>query len=49
MREWVVPLHQALAGPLGIPEQTDPRRYLFVPKQFTETATRRYASICPRT
>ncbi|GGW79466.1 hypothetical protein GCM10010320_71830 [Streptomyces caelestis] len=25
MREWVGPLHQALAVPLGIAEQTDPR------------------------
>ncbi|MEU1630285.1 hypothetical protein ABZ746_34310 [Streptomyces sp. NPDC020096] len=26
MREWVVPLHEALAQPLGIAEQTEPRR-----------------------
>ncbi|WKU42594.1 hypothetical protein Q3V23_00055 [Streptomyces sp. VNUA116] len=36
MREWVEPLHQALAGPLGIPEQQDPRRYLHVPKNFSD-------------
>ncbi|WP_328674956.1 hypothetical protein [Streptomyces sp. NBC_00343] len=34
MREWVVPLHQALAQPLAVTEQTDPRRYLHVPKNF---------------
>jgi hypothetical protein len=36
MREWVGPLHQALAIPLGIAEQTDPRRYLHVPKNFSD-------------
>ncbi|WP_367141233.1 MULTISPECIES: helicase HerA domain-containing protein [Streptomyces] len=36
MREWVVPLHQALAAPLGIPEETDPRRYLHVPLRFSD-------------
>ncbi|MGW5609477.1 helicase HerA domain-containing protein [Streptomyces sp. NPDC003753] len=36
MREWVVPLHQALAQPLGIAEWTDPRRYLHVPKNFSD-------------
>ncbi len=36
MREWVVPLHQALAQPLAIAEQTDPRRYLHVPKNFSD-------------
>jgi len=36
MREWVTPLHQALAVPLGIAEQTDPRRYLHVPKNFSD-------------
>jgi len=36
MREWVGPLHQALAQPLGIAEQTDPRRYLHVPKNFSD-------------
>ncbi|NEC12533.1 DUF87 domain-containing protein [Streptomyces sp. SID8014] len=36
MREWVVPLHQALARPLGVPEQTDPRRYLHVPLDFMD-------------
>uniref|UniRef100_UPI000A378F9E pRL2-11 n=1 Tax=Streptomyces antimycoticus TaxID=68175 RepID=UPI000A378F9E len=36
MREWVVPLHQALAVPLGIAEQTDPRRYLHVPVNFND-------------
>ncbi|WJV51712.1 pRL2-11 [Streptomyces flavofungini] len=36
MREWVDPLHQALAQPLGIAEQTDPRRYLHIPLNFTD-------------
>ncbi|MEN8655442.1 pRL2-11 [Streptomyces sp. 21So2-11] len=36
MREWVVPLHQALAVPLGISELTDPRRYLHVPRNFSD-------------
>ncbi|MFI7020946.1 hypothetical protein [Streptomyces sp. NPDC050164] len=36
MREWVAPLHQALAVPLGIAEQTGPRRYLHVPKNFSD-------------
>ncbi|MDX3458709.1 hypothetical protein PV396_43460 [Streptomyces sp. ME02-8801-2C] len=36
MREWVVPLHQALAQPLAIAEQTAPRRYLHVPKNFSD-------------
>ncbi|MEV4506047.1 pRL2-11 [Streptomyces klenkii] len=36
MREWVAPLHQALAGPLGIPEQTDPRTYLHIPLRFSD-------------
>ncbi|MFD0367661.1 helicase HerA domain-containing protein [Streptomyces sp. NPDC127114] len=36
MREWVEPLHQALVGPLGIPEASDPRRYLHVPVNFTD-------------
>ncbi|WP_369173071.1 hypothetical protein AB5J49_36235 [Streptomyces sp. R28] len=36
MREWVTPLHQALAVPLGIAEQTDPRRYLHVPRNFSD-------------
>ncbi|MFE2513326.1 pRL2-11 [Streptomyces naganishii] len=36
MREWVTPLHQALAVPLGIAEQTDPRRYLHIPKNFSD-------------
>ncbi|PIB05111.1 MULTISPECIES: pRL2-11 [Streptomyces] len=36
MREWVTPLHLALAQPLGIAEQTDPRRYLHVPKNFSD-------------
>ncbi|HET6356621.1 hypothetical protein [Streptomyces sp.] len=38
MREWVGPLHQALAQPLGIAEQTAPRRYLRVPKNFSDDA-----------
>ncbi|MGA5873990.1 pRL2-11 [Streptomyces cinereoruber] len=36
MREWVEPLHQALAAPLGISEYTDPRTYLHVPADFTD-------------
>ncbi|MFE6461121.1 pRL2-11 [Streptomyces cinereoruber] len=36
MREWVEPLHQALATPLGISEYTDPRTYLHVPADFTD-------------
>ncbi|QKZ18586.1 pRL2-11 [Streptomyces chartreusis] len=36
MREWVVPLHQALHRPLGYAEQTDPRMYLHVPKNFSD-------------
>ncbi|MGA4844806.1 helicase HerA domain-containing protein [Streptomyces sp. G5(2025)] len=36
MREWVGPLHDALHRPLGLAEQTDPRRYLHVPKNFTD-------------
>ncbi|MER5201092.1 pRL2-11 [Streptomyces sp. NPDC002755] len=36
MREWVIPLHQALTQPLAIAEQTDPRRYLHVPKNFSD-------------
>jgi hypothetical protein len=36
MREWVVPLHEALRWPLGLAEQTDPRRYLHIPKNFSD-------------
>ncbi|MBQ1116235.1 helicase HerA domain-containing protein [Streptomyces sp. C3-3] len=36
MREWVGPLHEALHQPLGLAEQTDPRRYLHIPKNFTD-------------
>ncbi|MDX3519477.1 MULTISPECIES: pRL2-11 [Streptomyces] len=36
MREWVEPLHQALVGPLGIPEATRPRSYLHVPLNFSD-------------
>ncbi|GAA0466558.1 pRL2-11 [Streptomyces olivaceiscleroticus] len=36
MREWVIPLHEALAQPLGLAEQTAPRRYLHVPKNFSD-------------
>ncbi|MGW6248041.1 pRL2-11 [Streptomyces roseolus] len=32
--EWVEPLHQALADPLGISEHTDPASYLHVPLDF---------------
>ncbi|MFJ4966712.1 pRL2-11 [Streptomyces sp. NPDC088729] len=36
MREWVGPLHEALHQPLGLAEQTDPRRYLHIPTNFTD-------------
>lgn len=36
MREWVGPLHEALHRPLGLAEQTDPRRYLHIPKNFSD-------------
>ncbi|MFE3556977.1 helicase HerA domain-containing protein [Streptomyces sp. NPDC059193] len=36
MREWVGPLHDALHQPLGLAEQTDPRRYLHIPKNFSD-------------
>ncbi|MEU2855625.1 pRL2-11 [Streptomyces syringium] len=36
MREWVRPLHDAIHRPLGLAEQTDPRRYLHVPKNFSD-------------
>ncbi|MEU7384197.1 MULTISPECIES: helicase HerA domain-containing protein [unclassified Streptomyces] len=36
VREWVLPLHEALALPLRLPEQTDPRRYLHIPRNFSE-------------
>ncbi|MFD9435928.1 helicase HerA domain-containing protein [Streptomyces sp. NPDC060002] len=36
MREWVTPLHDAIHRPLGLAEQTDPRRYLHVPKNFSD-------------
>ncbi|MCX5434814.1 pRL2-11 (plasmid) [Streptomyces sp. NBC_00257] len=36
MREWVAPLHDALHRPLGLAEQTDPRRYLHIPKNFSD-------------
>ncbi|MFF3019756.1 pRL2-11 [Streptomyces sp. NPDC057939] len=36
LREWVLPLHEALAMPLRLPEQTDPRRYLHIPRNFSE-------------
>lgn len=39
-REWVEPLHQALAGPLGIAEQTDLRRYLHIPRNFSDDDAR---------
>ncbi|WP_367140610.1 MULTISPECIES: pRL2-11 [Streptomyces] len=35
-REWVDPLHEALHRPLGYAEQTDPRRYLHIPKNFSD-------------
>lgn len=38
MREWVGPLHEALHQPLGLAEQTDPRRYLHIPKNFSDDA-----------
>ena len=40
MREWIKPLHQALTVPLGIPEQTDPRRYLHIPHNFNDDDAR---------
>lgn len=45
MSEWVFPLHEALTLPLRLPEQTDPRRYLHIPKN-SPTTPRRYASTC---
>lgn len=36
MREWVNPLHEALAVPLGMSELTDPRRYLHIPRKFSD-------------
>ncbi|MER7049292.1 pRL2-11, partial [Streptomyces jumonjinensis] len=39
-REWIHPLHQALAGPLGYAEQTDPRRYLHIPCNFSDDDAR---------
>ncbi|MFI0264984.1 hypothetical protein ACH4OW_39010 [Streptomyces sp. NPDC017056] len=36
MREWAIPLHEALALPLRLPEQTDPRRYPHIPRNFSE-------------
>ncbi|MFE3583182.1 helicase HerA domain-containing protein [Streptomyces vinaceus] len=36
MREWVIPLHEALAMPLDVSELTDPRRYLHVPRNFSD-------------
>lgn len=36
MREWVGPLHDALHQALGLAEQTHPRRYLHIPKNFTD-------------
>ncbi|WP_327169971.1 helicase HerA domain-containing protein [Streptomyces subrutilus] len=36
MREWITPLHEALAVPLGMSELTDPRRYLHVPRKFSD-------------
>ncbi|WP_332010683.1 pRL2-11 [Streptomyces uncialis] len=36
MREWVLPLHDALHRPLGLAEQTDPRRYLHIPHNFSD-------------
>ncbi|MFI2215114.1 ComF family protein [Streptomyces sp. NPDC020141] len=36
MGEWIHPLHQALVQSLGIAEQTDPRRYLHIPRNFSD-------------
>ncbi|MFH0246372.1 pRL2-11 [Streptomyces sp. HK10] len=36
MREWIEPLHLALAGPLGIPAATRPRSYLHIPANFSD-------------
>ncbi|WP_328923490.1 hypothetical protein OG429_01805 [Streptomyces sp. NBC_00190] len=38
MGEWVFPLHEALALPLRLPEQTDPRRCFHIPKNFSDGA-----------
>ncbi|MEU0403752.1 hypothetical protein ABZ318_26680 [Streptomyces sp. NPDC006197] len=38
MREWMIPLHEALAVPLGISELTDPRRYLHMLRNFADDA-----------
>ncbi|MER6916698.1 DUF87 domain-containing protein [Streptomyces sp. NPDC000594] len=35
-REWLIPLHEAISVPLGISELTDPRRYLHVPRNFSD-------------
>ncbi|MEW2223414.1 pRL2-11 [Streptomyces sp. NPDC006990] len=39
-REWILPLHDALALPLQLPEQTDPRRYLHIPRNFNDDDAR---------
>ncbi|MGY3340995.1 hypothetical protein ACVW0K_007188 [Streptomyces filamentosus] len=36
LEEWVEPLHQALADPLGVSEHTDPASYLHVPVDFSD-------------
>ncbi|MGW0703029.1 pRL2-11 [Streptomyces sp. NPDC002867] len=36
MREWIEPLHLALADPLGIPPATRPRSYLHIPQNFSD-------------
>lgn len=35
-REWVQPLHEALAHPLGIPPAARPASYLHIPKNFND-------------
>ncbi|MEU5900350.1 pRL2-11 [Streptomyces venezuelae] len=36
LREWVQPLHEALAHPLGIPPTARPTSYLHIPKNFND-------------
>ncbi|MFB7512894.1 helicase HerA domain-containing protein [Streptomyces sp. NPDC056144] len=36
LHEWLDPLHQAIADPLGISEHTDPVSYLHVPTDFSD-------------
>ncbi|MEV6357897.1 pRL2-11 [Streptomyces hydrogenans] len=36
LEEWIEPLHQALADPLGVSEHTDPASYLHIPTDFSD-------------